>query len=612
MAQQQLSIKRFNGAISAIGEKVGPEHSAKFIKNLNPFEDPSYITNSKAPSKISSTTVDGLVHWIVDASPWNTNRYAYDAQGKIYQINSSDTVSLLQTTSGSAGEGFLVHDNYLYYPQATDIGRYGPLDNSPSFTDSFENWWLIGDLRTTGGGTGGTDYTPQTSINEGNTHRQTFIADHDPIESITIDVDVVGTGDWTVTLHDANDRSLGTSTIANGSMSTGDVTFTLSSIARVIPGEEYHFHVTSTVADGGVDTDANNDLEGAEYTIEYQELIDADFHMMAEMLGGWAIGNERYIGFFDNINGEYDPNAITLAPGFEVRNVYRSGEYLIAEAWRGQSFAQAEEARRYYWDGIETTFNFFEDLPMGAPNAVQSYRGEPVGIYGNRGGFYTGSQQFQKIVKETPKLARGKVLEVYPGAVAEYEERLVFGVAASTDDGSSLEQGIYEYGSQETALPNALNFPYEISTGTSQGTTLKISALGSFGQDLYIGWRDGSNYGIDKITAGDSAVNGGVWESRIFDDGDPDKDKLAVKLEITFESLTTNQTVTPKYKINRAASFTTGTAATSGDTSVDLYIHSRFKEIEYGFNLASSSNTFIVITGINLIYNDLEEEEESA
>ncbi|MHC4453221.1 MAG: hypothetical protein ACYSWS_00820, partial [Planctomycetota bacterium] len=535
-----------------------------------------------------------------------------DLGGKIYQITSADSVSLLQTTTGALGEGFLVHDNYLYYALTKDIGRYGPLDGTPAFVDAFTSWWLAEYLQTTGGGTTATDYTTPTTIAETATARQTFVADHDPVVSIVIDVDVVGTGNWTVTLHDSNNRSLGTSTIANGSMSVGDNTFTLSAIARVIPGESYHFHVTSTVADGGVDTDTASDLEGAEYTINYQALITATFHPMSEMLGGWAIGNERYIGYFDNINGEYNPTQIMLAPGFEVRSLYKNEEFLVAEAWKGQSLEEAEAARRYFWDGTSPTYNYFEDLTMGGPNAAFSYRNSIVGVYGNRGAIYAGSKPLTKVIGEAPKLVRGKKVEVYPGAIAEYEERLVIGYSGVTDDSTGLEQGVYEFGSQSSALSNTLNFPYIISTGTTQGTTLKIGAVGVFGTDLYIGWRDDTTYGIDKVALGDGAIAAASWESRIFDASDPDKTKQAIKLEITFKALTTGQSVTPKYKINRAASFTSGTAAsTVGDTKVDLYINSNFKEIEFGFDLASTSNTFIVITGINFIYDNLVDEGET-
>ena len=394
-------------------------------------------------------------------------------------------------------------------------------------------------------------------------------------------------------------------------MATGDVTFTLSSVGRVKIDENYHFHVTSTVVDGGVDTNLATDLEGAEYTINYGTLISSDFHMMVEHLTGWVIGNERYLGYFDGAT--YDPNKIVLAPGFEVRSLAKEKEFVVATAWRGQSFDEAEEYSEYYWDGISTTFNFFNDIKRGVPNAITNYKNRIVGVYGNRGSLYEGTEEPVEIIDDVPKLARGKKVEVYPGAIDKFEGKVVIGYSAVTDDATGLEQGIYEYGTQTDQIPNTLSFPFTISTGTTQGTNLKIGCVKSFGKDLYICFRDDSTYGVDKITAGDNANTSGSFEDRVFDAGDSDKFKQAIKIEITFEALTTGQSVTPKYKIDRAASFTTGTAAsTVGDTSVDLYINTLFKEIEWGFDLASSSSTFIKITGVNFVYNDLAEEGESA
>jgi hypothetical protein len=612
MALQNLNIQDFSGGIATISEKKDIAFSAKFTKGLSPFEDPAHLVNSKKTTKVSGTTVTDLIHWMQDGSPWDTNRYFLSSGGKIYRETNAAIWSSLRTVTGCAGEGLLVHDNYLYYALDTDIGRYGPLDNSPAFTDAFTSWWLAADLQTTGGGTGQDDYVPPTTIAETAAARQTFTPDHDPITSVVINVDVVGTGNWTVTVHDYNNRVIGSKTIAVASVVVGDNTFTFAAPLRVQPGEEYHFHVTSTVADGGVDTDVDTDLEGAYYIINFAPLISADFHPMTEMLGGWVIGNERYIGFFDNVDGEYDPTRVELAAGFEVRNITKYNEFVVVEAWKGQSFSEAEGIRRYYWDGNSPTYNYFEEITAGGPNAVSTYRKQLVGIYGNRGSVYSGEKAETKLVDHIPKLARGKKVEIYPGAIDEYEERLVIGIAASTDDGTALEQGVYEFGNQAEGLPFVLSYPYLISTGTTQATTLKIGSVRAFGKDLYIGWRDDTSYGVDKVSASDSAIAAGLWESRIFDADDAAKFKQAIKLQIEFEALTVNQTVTPKYKLERAASFTTGDAIGVGETQADVYINSLYKEIEFGFDFTSTSNTFLVIKSLSFVYNDLTEEELDA
>jgi hypothetical protein len=609
MAKKELTINDFSAGIGTLGEKRDVPGSAKFTKGLDPYEDLSYATLARKATKKSSTTVTNLPLWMVDGSPYTTNRFVYDLGGGLYTVDTDDAFTLSRTVSGGAGEGLEIYDDYLYYALGVNLGRYGKLSGTPAFDDDFMNWGTSTDLQETGGGTGAADYVPPTSISEAATARQTFTPTMDPIKSIVIDVDVVGTGDWTVTLHDAKNTLIGSATIANASMSTGDITFTFSTPLRVVRHNSYHFHVTSTVADGGVDTDAATDLEGAEYTINFAVLIDTDFHPMTVIDNDiLVIGNDRYLATWDQAT--YEPNKIVFAAGYQCRALANFEEFIVAGCIKGTSINDAEGARIYVWDGISSSWTFSMPVPIGAVNALANYRGQLFGVYGSRGSVYQGYDPFKTVVHEIQKLTKGKYTEVYPGAITNYEGRLLIGYSGVTDDGTNLEQGVYEIGAQTENLEQALNYPFQVSTGTTKSTTLKIGMVKGIGKDLYIGWRDDSSYGVDKVALGDTAVAAGSYESLIFDAGKPKKEKLAYKVVITFEALTADQSVTPKYKIDRAASYTTGTAEdTVGETRAEVLINSRFKEIEVGFDLVSSSNTFIKITSITLEWDDLEEEK---
>src|SRR3990167_8155360 len=103
--EKQLLQMDFSGGIATTSEKKDLTNTAKFVKNMNIFEDPAYITQAKKTTKVSGSTVDGLVHWAEDGSPWDTNRYFYDSGGKIYQETSAGSWSSLRTVSGGAGQG---------------------------------------------------------------------------------------------------------------------------------------------------------------------------------------------------------------------------------------------------------------------------------------------------------------------------------------------------------------------------------------------------------------------------------------------------------------------------------------------------------------------------
>jgi len=491
MAKQNLIIRDFSGGIGTLGEKKDIPNSVRFSKNLNPFEDTSYITLARKTTKVSGSTVTTLPTWMEDGSPWSTNRYFYDEGGKIYQETSGGAWSSLRTVSGGAGEGLKVFDDYLYYALGVSLGRYGKLSGTPAFNDDFLTDGTT-NVDTSGGGTGQT-YSTATSIAETATHRQTFTPERDSLKSIIIDIN--DTGDdptWTVTVHDSNNTLIGAKTTAFASVTTGDNTFTFATPLRLVINNSYHFHVTTSTTTGApkVTTNVASDLEGAEFSTIYGILIDTQFHPMESFLDFLVIGNERYLAKWDQAT--YNPNFVTFAPGFECRALAKFDEFIVAACFKGSSIQEAEEARLYFWDGIQATFNFFNDLKIGAANAITNSNGELIGIYGSDGSMYKNNDPFQEVADKVPKLARGKKVEVYPGAMTNFEGSTLVGISAVTDDSAGLEQGVYEYNSQQSQLMKVLNFPFTISTGTTQGTTLKIGFIKSIGTDLYIGWQDGA------------------------------------------------------------------------------------------------------------------------
>ncbi len=610
---QKLKITNFQGGIGTLGTTKDKPGTARFTQNLDPFEDTSFVTLSRKTTKVSASTVVDLPLWMKDGSPWTTDRFSIGNAGKLYKIDSSDVVSVLRTVSGSVGEGLFVFDDYLYYALGTDIGRYGRLSGTPAFDDSLLSWWdaaIADDLQQTGGGTGSTDYSTTTAINEGATHIQTLSSvTHDPLKSIKINVDVVGSGDWTVTLHDSEDNEIGAKTLANGIMAATDVTFTFATPLRLVIGQTYHFHVTTTVADGGVDTDANNDLEGAEFTLQYGVLIDSDYHAGVVLEDLAIIANERYLASFNQ--GEYKPNAIAFDAGFNVRTLIKTEEYVIAECYKGSSPRDAEEFKRYYWDGIKPSFNFSEPINVGAPNATVSHRPDRViGVYGYKGTLYD-SKSESNLTHEAPKLAKGKFVEVLPGAIDKIENRTLIGFGGDTDDTSGLEMGVYEHGGQSTETPVGLNMPFVISTGNTQATNQKIGLVKVIGKDIYFGWRDDTSYGLDKVALGDNAATSGFYESLIHDDGDPDHEKLAVKITASFVALASGESFQVGHQIDRSGSFTLSTAeSTVGAISTEISIYSRYKEIELKFVAASSGGTFPKLTQLLFEFDPLSEERE--
>ena len=613
MAFQDITITNFTGGISS-NQKTGIPNSCRFHKNLNIHEDLSYVTLHQKTTKVSGSTATDLIKWGEDGTPFDTNRWFYDASGNIYKETSGGTWSVDRSGAtiglGAAGQGLLVFDDALYYATSTTIGRKWRLSSSPSYSDNFltDGTTDLDPGISASLDTSGSTYALPSSISESATNRQTFIPTRDPIRALEVNIAAKGSGDWTLTVHDSSNNTVGSLTIANGSLaSSGDQKFTFSSPLRIVIGNSYHFHLTSSNATGTVVTTSSNDLETADFHTYFGILIaDTEWHPAVQFLNMAVFGNEKYLAVWDQAT--YNPNKLQFAPGYKVRALTKWREYIVAACWRGSNIDSFEDGRLYFWDGILSTFNFFKETKQGLPNAITASDERLFGVYGSSGEIYINNEPFQK-VQDIPKIGRGKKVEIYPGAMTQWQGQTLIGVAGSTDDSTGLEQGVYSFGSRQEGQPEVLSFPITISTGTTQGTTLKIGMVKGFGKDLYISWRDGSSYGVDKIIKTDSAATTGTWESLIFDDGRPQKTKDAFDLVIEFEQLESGESITPKYRINRADNFTSGdTVSTVGETRAQVSINQLFKEIEIGFNVASSSGTFPIITAVYFSYDDKHEE----
>src|SRR3989304_558278 len=170
MSKKILNIEYFNGGL-ADSEREGIRGAFFFAKNLNIFSEPTNLTLMPEAVKESSTTVVDLVKWIVPGTPHDTNTYAIGDTGKFYKRTSAGSWSELQTTSNCrrdfeyskhshsavpflalrslkwfvipttsncVGQGMELQNDYVYYTQNTQIGRYGPLSGTPAFTDAWQ------------------------------------------------------------------------------------------------------------------------------------------------------------------------------------------------------------------------------------------------------------------------------------------------------------------------------------------------------------------------------------------------------------------------------------------------------------------------------------------
>lgn len=606
MATKVLVTDHFNEGISS-SEKEGPLGSFFFGRSLDIHSEPTTTKILPRTAKISGSVVDGLIKWFVKAGDGFI--YGYDDAGAIYE-NNAGTITKKRTVSNSSGNGmtYFEEDDHIYYTLDKVIGRYGPLASSPTFDDDF----FSGDIydKDQSNSASGQTYTLTTAINEGATHKESFTPTKDPQKSVEVNIDTIGTGDWTLTVHDERDNSIATLTIVNGSLSTGDQKFTFSSVWRTILDQTYHFHITSTVADGKVVTGTVSDLEDSDFSTFFQILVNnSNFHPIIDFFETVIFGNEDYLGLWDGFTDPIDSNAIKLPSGFKCRALAKVGEYVVAGCWRDSSITDNESGLLVFWDGISTDFNYSIEIPDGPVHAMIANQGRLFFIAGAQANLMVEADGIQKI-RELPKITNQTNAEIGPGAMSSWQTLIAFGAAFSTDS-TTIEQGVYTFGQKDKNYSEALNYAFPISTGTRTGTGLKIGAVLGQGDTLHIGWKDGADEGWDTVTSSANPFTTATWESLIFDDATPYKEKFAKYIIVHHTGLASNETVQVGHKIDRTSSFTTNTAnSTSDSTSTRFDINKRFREIQFQVNLAATTTTLTIIS-VTFEFEDLIDEERS-
>jgi len=302
-------------------------------------------------------------------------------------------------------------------------------------------------------------------------------------------------------------------------------------------------------------------------TVNVQTVVD--FAPLKTFMNLLLIANGRYLGTWNDSAFTY--NKLTFPVGYHVRDIGVMGEYAVLAVNDNEDITQAKRGFLFFWDGTSSTYNFFTEVLEGAGISSIQANQEAVYIFaGGKGNIYRYNGATNK-VKRIPFIGSGSTVYVYPGADTNFMGNCYFGLAGGTS--TTAYKGIYSYGAPEIGYPDGLNIEHHISTGTVQGTTCNIGAVKSIGSDLYVGWRSGSTYGIDKLssTVNDLSV---TYESLIITTNYPN---AVVREKLFFKPLAANEVITLQIKKDQGNWETVGTASYADDGAITT------KLFAYGF-----------------------------
>lgn len=620
---EPIGLSHFFGGMST-DQELGGDAQFYYGKNLDFRKKPSSLTLLPKPTKASANVVVDLVQAIDQLD--SGVRYALGDAGTLYKVNSG-TWSVVDVLGENGGAGLLYRSDVdmLYAAGQTKIARI-PRTSTPGTFDA--DWFANGvSTSTTCTKTGGAlTYAVGASITETAVNMRTFTTDIEPLYKIGVKVVAKGTGNWTLTLHDDANTVLGAVTIANASLTNGVLNyFVFSSPVRVQRGANgagsaltYHYHVTSTVADGTLQTTTASTIANCDMELWATALVPTNngLHPMIQFSNFTLIGNGRYVASYEPLQNnpttaDFDRHRLTLPPGFEVCGFAQKNLMCVIGAEKRSTSGEFQEGMLFFWDGIADTYNDFWPVPEGSPEAMFSHKNVVYFIAGNslyrmRGGDepvkirtfrdsdseYSGVSDITHCYTNMMTVRRGILLIGYPGVTTN----------------QSIEHGVYSLGAITNEYPESFGYSYQTSNGSilETGTNnLKIGLVKSYGDTLYISWKDGASYGVDIVNNSSVPAATGALETLLYDNGQPYKEKFCGYIIANF-TLPADTSVTIKHKIN-GGSWVYSETATTG-ASLTMPVDKRFFKLEFGLDITCNSSDTPEIGGLYAFVDTLKRE----
>lgn len=646
----------------AVDKKIGIADSFADSQSLDFRKSPSQIGTLPGTTRTDNNTVTDLVQNEVMTQTGRT--YSIGSNGNVYTCTAAGVWSLFGNigSSGTFGLNYRQDQDAIYIPGTTTVSSITNVSTSPTLNPSFynesqstyDNSTQAGINVNSNQNTGSLTTSILTTYTEGDTTQERFFqTDIQPISKIGVYVFAKGTGDWTLVVHDGLNNQLATVTITSANLVTGQINyFTLSTPIQVNVGpnaaQTYHFHLTSTVADGSVKSTVTNNLSTADMELWANRLVQTTngIHPQVTFQQFECIGNGRYLSVWENLgeatpsNSAWQRQKLTFPPGYEVCGLTVFNEYLVIATEFVTTSNTAQQGIIFYWDGLSDTYNYFTRIPEGSPESIHEYENSIYYIAG--GNWYTITSVAatpQKIRRmpgsENVYTASNTPTRVYPNmGTVRYGVHLLGW--PSTTANTDVPYGVYSWGKVDYSQPNSFGYSYILSTGSQAVTgsnNLTIGMVRNFGNILHISWRDDSSgtitYGVDVVNASSTPPAFAKWESLIFDAGMVTREKQISYLEANWLDIQDGVSIVLKYSINRGPwVYSSGDTsnATDGFSNSNLWspddypnygrldvgnqsgtIQERFNELQIGIDIYCDSTVTQppVIVGVSAIFDPL-------
>lgn len=649
----------------ATDKKTGIGNSFADSQSLDFRTSPSQMSVLPASRRADNGIVTDLVQNEVMTADGTI--YAIGSAGNVYRISPAGVWSLFGNIGsvGTYGINYRQDQDAIYIPGTNSVSQIITVSTNPILQIGF-----YGDSQSTYDNSSNAGFNVNsnqsgsalttailTTYGENNTTQERFFqTDINPVEKIGVNIITKGTGDWTLVVHDGLNNQLGTTTVTNANLTSNAFNYFVFSAplqinvptSNTASGtssnvQTYHFHLTSTVADGTVSSTTSNDLSTADMALYANRLVNTKngIHAQVTFQQFECITNGRYLSIWEPLgdpapsNSEWQRQGLSFPSGYEGTGETVFNEYLVVACGLTTTGTNtAQQGILFYWDGLSSTYNYFTPIPEGIPESIHTY--ENAVYYEAGGNWYTITS-----VAATPQKIRR-----LPGTEDLYNDSNVqshlnpnmgtvrYGVHLlgwpSTTTNPNIPYGVYTWGQTDTTQPYSFGYSYLLSNGdqyVSLTNNLTIGMVKNFGNILHFSWSDSGAYGVDIVDAGSNPAPFASWESLIEDADITTKQKLASYIEAHWLDIQDGVSIVLKYSINRGDwVYSSGTMsnAAGGFSNANLWapddtpnygrfdigdstVEERFYELQVGVDIYCDSTVTEppVIVGVSVIFDSL-------
>lgn len=281
----------------------------------------------------------------------------------------------------------------------------------------------------------------------------------------------------------------------------------------IIWATQSRLHRISTAA-------ALSEASWASHTHNWQTFsnTDLEYHPFVEQNLVLYIGDANYLASWNG--SAFVANALDIKTPLRISAL---GKHLTDVLLGTYIASNVQDTEILRWNTWSPSFSSFDNIPEDGVYGFLATDNMVVAVAGQKGNLYAyDGANFQQYKRIPGNWTKTNAAKMFNDASINLYGLPIFGI--SDISGSPCDCGLFSYGAYSREYPKVLNLEYPISQG--KVASVSIGAVALYGNTILVAWKEGSNYGVDKLdtsnkigalTVDGSAVAGAFFESRVID-----------------------------------------------------------------------------------------------